>query len=149
MKSIINLFLGAVIGTAFVYDMYFGIIPNKVIIIGYFVLFPYTYLSESWNGVYRSVVAVVLSGTILLMIFLVHGISAGDVKLLSMLVGYFKINDGLKFLVLVFYIGAFVGIIKIIMNVAVNLKIEKGMTKIKFSAPILAGYMLMLISKGG
>lgn len=62
-------------------------------------------------------------------------------------------RQGLVYMVLVFLIGAFTGIVKMLTDAAVrisaNCKSLKIKTNIRFSVPILIGYLILLISKGG
>ena len=110
-------------------------------------MIPYVYFNHSLEGVVCAVIRIIIILSFLIVVYLVNGICAGDVKLLAMISGYFMITDCIKLIILIFYIAAFFGIIKIIISRIESGKV--GRTGIKFSGPILLGYCVLYISKGG
>lgn len=149
---IISIVLGIIIGTSFVFDLFYGKIPNKVIAVGFLLWFPCVYLDGGFNRVITSLGSMLLIGSFLFLIYLVRGIGAGDVKLMTLIVSFLSFNDGVKLIILIFFIGAFFGAIKIMMMLMCRVSdkevVFSGKT-IKFTGPILAGYLLMLLSNGG
>lgn len=92
-------------------------------------------------------------GAPLFIVYLIGGIGAGDVKLMGFMGGLLGVRQGLVYMVLVLFIGAFAGIVKMLTDAAVrisgNRKRQEIRTNIRFSIPILIGYLILLISKGG
>lgn len=71
---------------------------------------------------------------------------AGDVKLLGLVSGFLNCQDVVKYVVITFYIAAFIGFVKIIFQ---YIEDEKRKTTIKFTGPILIGYSILVYTKGG
>lgn len=152
VMQITVIILGVVIGTAFVFDMFYGKIPNYVLITGYFILFPIMYLIYGLTGVWQAAGVILLSGSVLFILYIMGGLGAGDVKLLSLICGFIGMEHCVKFVLLVFFMGAGIGIIKIMMRIISRISDNKdisGKTTIKFTLPVLLAYFIMLISKGG
>lgn len=144
--------LGVIIGTSFIYDLFYGRIPNVCIIIGFIYWFPYIVLTRATSEVVWALLSVLVVGTILMGVYLIGGIGAGDVKLICLISGFLEPIEGLKLLFLIFIVGAFWGVVKILFSYVVALSggdMHKGRTVIRFSGPILTGYLLMLLSRGG
>lgn len=145
-----SLFLGVIIGTSFIFDQYFKIIPNYIILTGFYFLFPLLYVNDGWPGVWQGVGGVLISGLLLYGIYLIGGLGAGDVKLICLICGFTGYDLAIRYIILVLFIGAIIGIFKRLLD-----SIEDGIrplhdfTRIKFSLPILIAYLLMLLSKGG
>ena len=140
-------------GTSFVYDIYFRKIPNYVLTAGYAGLILIICIRLGCQGLGRALAGVLAVGAPLFIVYLIGGIGAGDVKLMGFMGGFLGARQGLVYMVLVLFIGAFAGIVKMITNAAVriseNRKPQKIGTNIRFSIPILIGYLILLISKGG
>lgn len=149
----ISIFAGVIVGTSFVYDIYFRKIPNYVLTAGYAGLIPIIFIRAGWQGLGRALAGVLAVGAPLLIVYFIGGIGAGDVKLIGFMGGLLGMRQGLVYMVLVFFIGAFTGIVKMLTDAAVrisaNRKSLKIKTNIRFSVPILIGYLILLISKGG
>ena len=149
---IAGVLLGVIIGTSFIYDLFYGRIPNICIVIGFICWFPYIVMTRTMDEVVWSLLSVVIVGTILIGVYLIGGIGAGDVKLICLISGFLQPMEGLKMLFLIFVVGAFWGVIKLLFSYVVALSggdKPKGRTVIRFSGPILTGYLLMLLSRGG
>lgn len=150
---IITIFAGIIVGTAFVYDIYFRKIPNCLLIAGYAGLLPLVCARLGWCGAGRALVGVLAVGAPLFVVYLIGGIGAGDVKLMGLMGGFLGARQGLVYTVLVLFIGAFAGIVKMLADTALRIseknKTQKRRTSIRFSVPILIGYLMLLISKGG
>lgn len=150
---IIDIFLGIIIGTSFAFDIFWGIIPNYVLIAGYAGIVPIMYGIFGWIGILRVTARILIFMVVLFIVYLVGGIGAGDVKLLSLICGVLGFGTGIKFLALVFAIGGGLGFVKLLVRISDHIekreKITWGKTGIKFSIPVLAGYLVMLLLKGG
>ncbi len=134
---------------SYVFDLYFYKIPNYIIIPGYFILFPYQYLINGWVSVGQSLAGILICGGLLYLIYFIGGIGAGDVKLICLICGVIGVIDGIKFLILVFFAGAFIGIIKILVTYAPGNKGISTKISIRFTLPILLSYCVYILSKGG
>ena len=149
---IVGVVLGFIIGTSFIYDLFYGRIPNVFIVIGFLGWFPYIILTKSSVEVVWALLSLIIVGTVLLCVYAIGGIGAGDVKLMCLISGFLFPLEGLKLILLIFVIGAFCGVIKIMFSLVMKLsgtKVSSGRTVIKFSGPILIGYLMMLLSRGG
>ena len=156
VAQIINIFIDMIVGSALVYDLYFKKIPNYLLLTGYAGIAPFMYVRYGTGGLIDAVAAVFLSFAVLAVIYMVGGLGAGDVKLMCMLAGYLRLENAVKYILLVIFIGAFAGIIKMLSNYSVRicdgksrLQMKKRRTVIRFSIPITVGYMVVLFSKGG
>ena len=150
--NIAGVLLGLLIGTSFVYDLFYSRIPNVIIGIGFLLWFPYIVVTRPCNEVVWALLSIVLIGSAMFLVYMVRGIGAGDVKLISLIAGFLSPSEGVKLVFLIFLIGAFAGIIKIILRILTGIAgggLIKGNTGIRFTGPILTGYLLMLLSRGG
>ena len=151
---IINFFVEMIVGSALVYDLYFKKIPNYLLLTGYAGLAPFMYIKYGLSGVMEASAAVFLPGVFLVTVYIAGGLGAGDVKLICLICGYLGFWNGIKYTLLVLFIGAFAGVVKILLNYATGHggKLSGCVgkrTTIRFSIPITAGYMIVLFSKGG
>ena len=149
---IISIVLGIIIGTSFVFDLFYGKIPNKIIVVGFLLWFPCVYLDGGFYRVITSFGSMLLIGSFLFLIYLFRGIGAGDVKLMALIVSFLSFNDGVKLIILIFFVGAFFGVIKVLMLLVYRVLDKETVfdgKSIKFTGPILTGYLLMLLSNVG
>ena len=152
MVDIVGVLLGVIIGTSFIYDLFYGRIPNVFIVIGFMGWFPYIVITRTGSEVVWALLSVIIVGCILLVVYWIGGIGAGDVKLICLISGFLYPVEGLKLIFLIFVIGAFWGVIKIMFSLVMGMsegKRPEGRTVIRFSGPILMGYLMMLLSRGG
>ncbi|MCM1307069.1 MAG: prepilin peptidase [Butyrivibrio sp.] len=135
------------------YDLYFRKIPNRLLIAGYAGLLPLICIRLGWGGLGRALAGVLAVGLPLFTVYLIGGIGAGDVKLMGIMGAALGVREGLIYTVLVLFIGAFAGIVKMLADTAVGIsrknKTQGSRTSIRFSIPILIGYLILLVSKGG
>lgn len=149
---IAGVMLGVIIGTSFIFDLFYGRIPNFCVFIGFIFWFPYVVMTRTLSEVVWALLSVVIVGIILMGVYLIRGIGAGDVKLICLISGFLEPLEGLKLLFLILVVGAFYGVVKIMFSMVVALsggELPKSRTVIRFSGPILVGYLLMLLSRGG
>ena len=152
MVLIIGIVLGIIIGTSFVFDLFYYRIPNYIIAAGFLIWFPYTLLCKGYIGILYSFCGIAAVGSALFAIYLAGGIGAGDVKLLCMIVSFLSLNDGIRLIILIFFIAGFFGVIKITMTAVYRLSGSghaATVNSIRFTGPVLLGYLFMLLSKGG
>lgn len=84
---------------------------------------------------------------ILLPVFIIKGIGAGDIKLL-MFLGLIMNEKIFEIIIVSFFIGSVIGIIKIMIKFLEKEKINIRKEKIKFSIPIGLSFLLFMIWRG-
>ena len=92
---------------------------------------------------------VIVVTTVLLLVYRIGGIMAGDVKLIGRIAGFLNGRDIAKYIILVFYIAGFIGIVKMIFNYISEENEDSKRTTIRFTAPILIAYLILYFTKGG
>lgn len=106
------------------------------------------YFTYSVSGVLFALIRIIVVTMVLFLVYCAGGILAGDVKLLALIAGYLATKDVAKYIILVFYVAAFIGLIKIFFKyISVRDNYEK--TTIKFTAPILLSFLILFYTKGG
>ena len=112
-------------------------------------LFPYAFWTGSWHGVWTALLQVISITAVLLVVYKFGGIMAGDVKLIGLIAGFLDGRDIAKYVILVFYIAGFIGIVKMIFNYISEENEASKRTTIRFTAPILIAYLILYFTKGG
>ena len=112
-------------------------------------LFPYAFWTGSWHGVWTALLQVISITAELLVVYKFGGIMAGDVKLIGLIAGFLDGRDIAKYVILVFYIAGFMGVIKVIFNYISEENEASKRTTIRFTAPILIAYLILYLTKGG
>lgn len=143
MLWIIYLFLDVLIGTAVVYDVYFKKIPNYAVAAGVAGIIPIMYGEQAWAGVGFYFLRVLIIGAILYFLYVLGGLGAGDVKLVSVVAAAFSTAEALSFIILMFMCGGVCGLIKLVIRGKIT-----GKARILFTIPIAMAYVLELILKG-
>lgn len=135
--------VGVIIGTAMVYDLYFTKIPNYITLIGYMLVIPICYIEGGTQRLVAAFINLCIVGYIGYILYLLGAVGAGDVKLMG-IIGFYNAHfpDNVKYMLLVLFISAFIGVLKLITS---GLKCHT----IKFTVPMLMGYLGMVVSKGG
>lgn len=144
--------MGIIVGTALIFDLFYRKIPNELNFAGLALVF-----ANSGRMGMRTlgftILYVLFYFSILILVYYIGALGAGDVKLLIVLCSFLGLSDGIKYLALVFITGGCIGIIRILYNFSEhldrNVSIEKSFTKIRFTIPITISYFILLISKGG
>ena len=108
-------------------------------------LIPYVVIVNGPGEIPFILIRIITVMAVLLIVYYVGGIMAGDVKLLGLISGYLCGTDVIKYIILVFYFAAF---IKVLMNLIIDRETPKKIT-IKFSCPIFLAYLVLFITKGG
>lgn len=90
--------------TSVVYDVFYTIIPNYLILIGYGMLIPYVVIVNGPGEIPFILIRIITVTAVLLIVYYVGGIMAGDVKLLGLISGYLCGTDVIKYIILVFYL---------------------------------------------
>lgn len=110
-------------------------------------LIPYVVIVNGPGEIPFILIRIITVTAVLLIVYYVGGIMAGDVKLLGLISGYLCGTDVIKYIILVFYFAAFIGIVKVLMNLIIDRETPKKIT-IKFSCPIFLAYLVLFITKG-
>ena len=98
---------------------------------------------------WTAILQVIAVTVILLLVYRFGGIMAGDVKLVGLIAGFLNGRDIAKYIILVFYIAGFIGIVKMIFNYISEENEASKRTTIRFTAPILIAYLILYLTKGG
>lgn len=141
--NVVNLILlGLLIGAVHT-DMIQTRISNRLIVLGLTLGFFFRFMTEGSKGVLFFVVNISIPVILLYLLFQMHALGAGDIKLFSMVGAFISTEQLLKLMGLAFCIGALLGIAKIIYRF-IFLKTEIGtLTKIHFSPAILIAYLMI------
>lgn len=70
-------------------------------------------------------------------------------KLISLVCGYIGMDRTVEYLVLIFFAGAVYGVLKYTLTRMEDGSEHRGLTKIKFTIPILTAYFILILSAGG
>lgn len=141
--NVVYLILLGCLSYAVYTDMTRTRISNRLIVSGLLGGFFFRIWSEGSMGVFVYVVNIFIPVIFLYLLFQMHALGAGDIKLFSMLGAFISTEQLLRLMGLAFCIGALLGIFKIIYQF-IFLKSELGkLTQIHFSPAILVAYIWM------
>lgn len=119
-------------------------IRNRLIAFGLFIGLVFRLWQEGSIGVFIYVVNIFIPVILLFLLFQMHALGAGDIKLFSMLGAFISTEQLLKLMVLAFCVGAILGICKIVYQFIFQ-RFELGkLTQIHFSPAILIAYILIV-----
>lgn len=147
MNRIIYLFLDIFIGTALVYDCFTHKIPNYVIAAGVCGLLPIMYAERGGTGVGLCITNMIIFTLMLFVVYMLHGLGAGDVKLLGVLCGGLGLRDAFVYIILVLILGAAIGGAKLV-YIRISKQPFSKITPVLFTIPATIAYIIYLISKG-
>lgn len=94
-------------------DVREGKIENRIILMGYVLAFALAYIKEGIPGILVSTKAAGFMILSLFFLFLLKGLGAGDIKLLSVIAAFFPKN-GFHIAVLAFFAGALFAVIRMV-----------------------------------
>lgn len=141
--NVVYLILLGCLSYAVYTDMTRTRISNRLIVSGLLGGFFFRIWSEGSMGLFVYVVNIFIPVIFLYLLFQMHALGAGDIKLFSMLGAFISTEQLLRLMGLAFCIGALLGIFKIIYQF-IFLKSELGkLTQIHFSPAILVAYIWM------
>lgn len=141
--NVVYLILLGCLSYAVYTDMTRTRISNRLIVSGLLGGFFFRIWSEGSMGVFVYAVNIFIPVIFLYLLFQMHALGAGDIKLFSMLGAFISTEQLLRLMGLAFCIGALLGIFKIIYQF-IFLKSELGkLTQIHFSPAILVAYIWM------
>ena len=107
-------------------------------------LIPYVVIVNGPGEIPFILIRIITVTAVLLIVYYVGGIMAGDVKLLGLISGYLCGTDVIKYIILVFYFAAFIGIVKVLMNLIIDRETPK---KITFHARFFWHILYFLLRK--
>lgn len=118
-------------------------ISNRLIIMGLIVGFSLRVITEGSTGIIIFLVNVFIPVIFLFLLFQMRALGAGDIKLFSMLGAFISTEQLIRLMIAAFFVGALLGICKILYQF-IFLKYEIGkLTQIHFSPAILIAYILL------
>lgn len=116
-------------------DIRQGKIENRVILMGYVLALALAYIQEGIPGVLISIKAAGLIILSLFLLFLLKGLGAGDIKLLSVMAAFFP-NNGFHIAVLSFFSGALFAVIRMVYRGTRKKAVYIKRETLHFSIPI-------------
>ena len=118
-------------------------ISNRLIVLGLVTGFLFRIFSEGRMGIFFYCFNILIPVIFFYLLFQMHSLGAGDIKLFSMLGAFISTEQLLNLMVLAFCVGALMGIGKKVYQF-IFLKKELGeLTKIHFSPAILIAYFII------
>ncbi len=139
--------INIIVGSSVVFDMYSGKVPNRLMLTAYLLAPLFMYLDYGGMGILSHLLPALGAGVILFFCYMVNAIGAGDVKLMTFICLFLDSGNIFRFLILVFGIGAVLGVIKVACNIIEN-RTELSSMRIKFTVPITIGYMIIVLWGG-
>ena len=119
-------------------------ISNRLIVLGLMIGLFFRIKTEGSVGFLFYTVNIFIPVILLYLLFQMRALGAGDIKLFSMIGAFISTEQLLKLMGLAFFVGAMLGIGKIIYRF-IFLKTERGtLTKIHFSPAILMAYLMII-----
>lgn len=142
--NVVNWILLGLLMHAVCTDMIQTRISNRLIVLGLALGFLFRFMTEGSKGVLFFVVNISIPVILLYLLFQMRALGAGDIKLFSMIGAFISTKQLLRLMGLAFFVGAMLGIGKIIYRF-IFLKTERGtLTKIHFSPAILMAYLMII-----
>lgn len=133
--------LAVLLTAAVVSDIRTYRIPNALNALGCLTGMTYGVASGGVGGLCRSFMGIIVPAALLMVLFVLRVIGAGDIKLLSA-IGAFVSLDIIKIIVISFVLTALYGIGTVVLGYCRHSK--RGFTKIHLSIPIMFGTILYL-----
>lgn len=138
-----NLTLLTFLSIAVVTDVMSARISNRLILSGLFFGFVLRFLGQGSTGILIFLINISIPVILLYLLFQLHALGAGDIKLFSVIGAYVSTKELLEIMVVSFFAGAVIGAGKIIYEHFILGKAGGKLTKIHFSIPILIAYLLI------
>lgn len=141
--NVIPMILLGLLSCAVYTDMTSAKISNRLIVSGLIMGFLYQIFWNGESGILCFAVNIVVPVILLYLLFQMHVLGAGDIKLFSMLGAFLSIEELLKLIVLSFLAGAVMGICKLTYLFVFQRKKPGKLTQIHFSPAIFIAYILI------
>ncbi|WP_330414410.1 A24 family peptidase [Lachnotalea glycerini] len=106
--------LSLVVLIALIMDFATGKVSNKLIIIGLLLGFFIPYIQDKKGNIIGFLLGAAAPVAILLLVFMIGGIGAGDIKLFAVIGGFIGVQGVLKCMITAFVIGAVISFVKIL-----------------------------------
>lgn len=129
------------LGRALYTDFRFGIIENQLITFGFLLGIASAYLSGGWPKVLLGLKTMGIVLIMMMSLYLIKGLGAGDVKLLCVLATFFP-ETILQIIIAAFLVGAVIAISKMLWRATRHLPFYIRGETIKFSLAITVGMIL-------
>lgn len=111
-----NLCLILLLSLALKQDLKSYKIPNATILVGYLLSLLFFLQDYEWTGLYKWVGSMTLPILILFPLFVIKALGAGDIKLFSVIGGFFGITYVINLIAIAFVIGGILSLAKLIIN---------------------------------
>jgi prepilin peptidase CpaA len=89
-------------------------IPNFIILIGYFLSLIFFHQEYEWTSICKWAGNILIPILILFPLFLIKALGAGDIKLFSVIGGFFGLSYAIQLMAISFVIGAILSLLQII-----------------------------------
>lgn len=89
-------------------------IPNLIILIGYLLSLLFFTQEYEWTSIHKWLGSIIIPILILFPLFFIKALGAGDIKLFSVIGGFFGISYAIQFIAISFVIGAIISAAKLI-----------------------------------
>ncbi|WP_279615873.1 A24 family peptidase [Paenibacillus pectinilyticus] len=99
------------IGLAFVYDMRFARLPNKLTMFGVLAGLLFHAVNEGWSGLVVAIIGALTGFLVVLILYLLGGLGAGDVKLFAAIGAMMGVLFVLQTLMYAILCAGFIGLI--------------------------------------
>ena len=120
------------------------IISNRLIIVGYSLGLVFRIFGEGKTGLLVSIVNISIPVILLYLLFCLHALGAGDIKLISMIGAFLSTKLLLQIIIRAFFIGAIMGLFKLIDKRLFSGYVHGNLTQIHFSPAILIAYLITI-----
>lgn len=140
-------FINIIVGSAVVYDIFTGKVPNRLMLMAYLLAPLFLSISYGIGTVPMHMLIAFAIGVMLFIFYLIRAIGAGDVKLMSFVCLFLSFRNAFRFIYIVLIAGAFLGLLKMVVAyVGQRNAVSEGKmsNKIKFTIPIAIGYVLVM-----
>lgn len=125
-------------------DMTSTIISNRLIIVGFILALLFRIFGEGKAGVLIYIVNISIPVSLLYLLFCLHVLGAGDIKLFSMVGAFLTTEQLLELIMMAFFAGAVLGMIKLAYKRIVSGYVPLELTQIHFSPAILIAYLISI-----
>lgn len=125
-------------------DMTLTIIRNRLIVAGLLFGLIFQIIQEGKIGILVYIVNISIPVVLLYLLFQLHALGAGDIKLFSMIGAFVSTEQLLQIGILSFLIGAVFGAVKLLYRYFTVGITDGKLTQIRFSPAILIAYLVNL-----
>lgn len=120
------------------------IISNRLIIVGLILGLFFRIFGEEKTGILVYIVNISIPVILLYLLFRMHALGAGDIKLFSMIGAFITTEQLLQIMVMAFVIGAVMGFLKLLYIRLFSGYVPGKLTQMNFSPAILVAYLICI-----